>query len=623
MLLGCLEPGGPVVVHVHGIGGVGKSTLLEAFAARARGRRATVVRLDCRTVEPTERGFLQELRGAIGGSAATVPKLAARMARLGDRVLLTLDTCEVFCLMDTWLRQVFVPALPDNVRVIMAGREPPVSAWQSAPGWQGLFRSLPIDGLREGDAIDLLHGLGVAESDAHRVNRFARGHPLSLRLAASALRERPDLDLEEGAIPRVVEELTRTYLAHVRDPLTRESLDAASVVRRTTQSVLQAMLPSAAPQDAFDRLRALPFVERRRDGLIVHDVVKRAIAGTLRGADPSRHRAYRRAAWRHFRTELRTAAGPDLWRTTADVLYLIENPVVRGAFFPEEGQRYAVEPALAADGDAILSIARRHEGPQGVRALEVWWRRAARWFSVVRRADGAVTGFYCMAPPDAMDAQVVAADPVAAAWIEYLRADPVPRDERVLFIRRWLGADDGELPSPVQAACWLDIKRAYVTLRPSLRRIVTTVRALQTWAPIVTQLGFRPLDAVVELDGAPNYTAVLDFGPESVDGWLTGLVGAELGVTDTVTLDEASREVVAGDRRIALSPLEFGVLRYLWAHEGNVIDRAALLEACWEADYDGGSNVVDVVMRGLRRKLGDRAAMIETLRGKGYRFRKA
>src|SRR5439155_22776371 len=230
------------------------------------------------------------------------------------------------------------------------------------------------DGLSARDSIELLHGLGVAESAAYRVNRFAHGHPLSLRLAASALRERPDLDLEESTIPRVVEELTRTYLADVRDPLTRESLDAASVVRRTTQSVLHAMLPAVAPQDAFERLRALPFVERRRDGLIVHDAVKRAIAGTLRAADPSRHRAYRRAAWQHFRTELRTAAGPDLWRTTADVLYLIENPVVRSAFFPEEAQRYAVEPAVASDADAILAIARRHEGPQGAKAIDAWWR---------------------------------------------------------------------------------------------------------------------------------------------------------------------------------------------------------------------------------------------------------
>src|SRR5207247_2608786 len=129
------------------------------------------------------------------------------------------------------------------------------------------------------------------------------------------------------------------------------------------------VLPSAAPQDAFERVRLLPFVERRRDGLIVHDAVKRVIASALRTSDPSRHRADRRAAWQHFRTELRTAGGPDLWRTTADVLYLIENPVIRGAFFPEEAQRYSVEPARADDGAAIHAIARRHDGPRAAAGL--------------------------------------------------------------------------------------------------------------------------------------------------------------------------------------------------------------------------------------------------------------
>lgn len=89
------------------------------------------------------------------------------------------------------------------------------------------------------------------------------------------------------------------------------------------------------------------------------------------------------------------------------------------------------------------------------------------------------------------------------------------------------------------------------------------------------------------------------------------------------TLDEESHEFVAEGRRFALSPREFEVLRYLWDREGKVVSRADLLDDVWEPDYDGGSNVVDVVMRGLRHKLGDHAGMIETLRGSGYRFRHA
>ncbi|MFQ5897851.1 MAG: winged helix-turn-helix domain-containing protein [Candidatus Methylomirabilia bacterium] len=623
VLLQSLERDGPLVVHVQGIAGIGKSSLVHAFSSRARARRATVVRLDCHAIEPTERGFLRELAVAIGSDAATREKVVRRLGRLGRRVVLALDTYEVFRLMDTWLRQVFVPALSDNVRVMLFGRAPPVSAWLTSAGWQGLFRGMTLGPLGEREAIECLWRLGVRKQDARRINRFARGHPLALKLAASLASERPDLDLEEVAIPRVVEELTRTYLADVQDSLTRQALDAASVVRRTTLPLLRAMLPASAPQDAHERLRALPFVERGRDGLIVHDAVQPAIAATLRAADPSRYRAYRRAAWQHLRAEVRTAGSPDLWRYTADILYLIENPVVREAFFPSGVNLFAVEPARPEDGRAFHAISKRHEGPRGVKALDAWWARAPQCFHAVRARDGTVAGFYCMADADAIRPALLRDDPVVQRWWTYLGKDPVPRDQQVLFLRRWLGEEHGEAPSPVQAACWLDIKRTYMERRPHLRRVFTTVRDLPTYAPVVRKLGFQAIaEAGVELDGAIYHAAMLDFGPLSVDGWLTALVAAELGVEEEAILDMDARELVVGSRRIGLTAREFAVLHYLWQREGKVVTRMSLLEDVWEPDYEGGSNVADVVVRSLRRKLADRASMIETVRGAGYRFRR-
>ena len=148
-----------------------------------------------------------------------------------------------------------------------------------------------------------------------------------------------------------------------------------------------------------------------------------------------------------------------------------------------------------------------------------------------------------------------------------------------------------------------------------------TVCDLPLYAPVATELGFRPLDFAIDMDGAQYSSAALDFGPASVDGWLTRLLAAELGVTDAATLDDQSHELVTGERRIALSEREYDVIRYLWDHEGQVVDRAELLDEVWDGEYDGGSNVVDVVIRGLRRKLADQASMIETLRGQGYRLR--
>ena len=74
-LLQLLEEGGPRVAWVHGIAGIGKSTLLAAFLGQARDAGATVVRLDGRAIEPTERGFLGALSAAIGGKATVASDL--------------------------------------------------------------------------------------------------------------------------------------------------------------------------------------------------------------------------------------------------------------------------------------------------------------------------------------------------------------------------------------------------------------------------------------------------------------------------------------------------------------------------------------------------------------------
>ena len=59
-LLEVLTPDGPLVSHIHGIAGLGKSSLLAQFAKQATGRGAVVTMMDCRLVEPTAGGFLEQ-----------------------------------------------------------------------------------------------------------------------------------------------------------------------------------------------------------------------------------------------------------------------------------------------------------------------------------------------------------------------------------------------------------------------------------------------------------------------------------------------------------------------------------------------------------------------------------
>lgn len=621
-----LADDGPVIAGVHGIGGIGKSTLLSAFAARAQQLGATVISLDCRAVEPTERGFLSELSTVVGADLHNPDNAAHALGRIAGRVILMLDTYERFRLMDSWLRQVFVPSLSDNVRIVLCGRDPMMTGWLTAPGWHGLVLTLALDTLSDRDALDLLARSQVSSADARHIMRLTRGHPLALKLGAAAAGEgRRTVDLESAVLPRVVEELTRLYVADIGDAFTRRVLNAASVVRRTTLSLLSAMLPDASPQDAYERLRALPFVTMSREGLHVHDTMQQTIAAALKAADPTTYREHRRAAWRQLRTEFRNVGTSEMWRYTADMLYIIENPVTHNAFFPPKADLLAVEAAGPADGAAIEAIIARHEGEEAAAWLLGWWRRAPRAFRVVRDQQGVLTGFYALFEAASADIDVASmeADPVLRSWLAHLRRSPVAADARVLFCPCWLSAADGEAPSPEQGAIWIDMKRSYTEMRPRLRRIYMPVVDIATYAPIAGGLGFRVIeDAGASLDGKTYHAAMLDFGPQSVDGWLAGLVATELGIEDEQLLDANARELVLDGRRVALTRREFAVMQLLTERPGTAISRTTLLDTIWGIDYEGGSNVVDAVVRLLRKKLGGRASYIESVSGIGYRFKR-
>jgi two-component system copper resistance phosphate regulon response regulator CusR len=85
-----------------------------------------------------------------------------------------------------------------------------------------------------------------------------------------------------------------------------------------------------------------------------------------------------------------------------------------------------------------------------------------------------------------------------------------------------------------------------------------------------------------------------------------------------LALDPRTRRVVAGGRDIELSAREYSMLEVLMRHPGQVMSREQLLAHVWGYDFDPGSNVVDVYIGYLRRKLG--AGSIETVRGAGYRL---
>ncbi|KJH72467.1 response regulator transcription factor [Aliterella atlantica] len=85
-----------------------------------------------------------------------------------------------------------------------------------------------------------------------------------------------------------------------------------------------------------------------------------------------------------------------------------------------------------------------------------------------------------------------------------------------------------------------------------------------------------------------------------------------------ITIDLRLRQAKVGDRSVELSAKEFIMIETFLRHPNQVLSREQLLSAVWGYDYDPGSNIVDVYVGYLRKKLSSQ--LIETVRGMGYRF---
>jgi two-component system response regulator PhoP len=146
---------------------------------------------------------------------------------------------------------------------------------------------------------------------------------------------------------------------------------------------------------------------------------------------------------------------------------------------------------------------------------------------------------------------------------------------------------------------------------------ILVLTARDRWQDKVEALKLGADDYVVKPFHVEELLARVDALVRRAGGWAQSQL-----VCGPVTLDTRTQEVSVEGSRLELTSFEYKLLEYLMLHAGEVVSKSQITEALYDQDFERDSNVIEVFIGRLRRKLDPDGAFkpIETLRGRGYRL---
>ena len=582
------------VLYLHGPGGIGKSSLLAAFAEIATEHGATVVRLDGRELAATPGAIRAAMRGVV-----EVPD-DGPISVTSDPLVLLIDSYERLMPVDEWLRERLAPRLPVDAVTVLAGRRPPEPGWRADPAWRDLLRVVSLRNLAPADSRAYLAACGVDPEHHERLVALTHGHPLGLSLCADVAVRGGELG-GDTLHPDLVGDLVRSFVDVVPDERQRVVLAACAQARVTTEEILRAALgPDSDAGESHERfawLQELSFIETAPDGVFPHELARDVLDADLRWRDAAEYtRIFRRVAGA-IRGRLGSLRGAEQQRAISDLKFLFRH--IPGVLSPIDWEAWGQHHPVAAvpdDRESVLALISAAEGEEAARIAALWWAAQPEGFSVLRDRSDAVRGVICLLDLTAAAEADRAADPGAMTVWNHAHDQRPPRPGEVVAQTRFIVDREAyQGPSPTLNAVPIVTLQRQLATR-NLAWDYLTMRDPDTWDDFFALADFHRIrDADFEVAGRRFGVFAHDFRERPVDELIDLWIERSLGQDPTL-------QVRSGSQPQVLSQEEF-----------TDAVRQALRDLS-RADLLGRNPLLGT--RLLRQEAGDRepdAAMLEAL----------
>ena len=540
-----LTAGSFSVLWVYGPGGIGKSTLLRAFAEAARNAGYLLAQIDGARVMPTPDGIGAAVWESLsdGIDELTYGRTPAKPS------VIMIDAAERLQPVEGWLREDFLPALPAETRVIIAGRRPPDAAWRSDPGWRDLLRVMPLRNFSPDQTRTLLKIEGMPTNLLDQVMTLTHGHPLAVSLLIDAVRRSgPGIDVPESLqdLPDVVTALLGRIVEHAPTGRHRAALQVSAHAAATTEPLLRTALPAEAEEasELWEWLRDLSIMEETQAGIFPHDVARDVLEADLRRRDPDTYADIHRRLRGYLVDQVKASAGnPDaLQQAVADLLFLIRDHPVAGAYWYWDAlEGCPGQPAQPSQFDVMIAMTRETQGEQQAELAAHWLGRQPEAFRVFEGPDGEIGGYAARLALHLASREDIEADPGTAALWRYAQQHHAPPPGELVLGWRFVVDRDPDERHPRLAGTMFGAWHVIdILLRgPTAWEFDACYTDLDYWERFFNHFDFVHLPEADYHIGPSRYvTFGHDWRRVGVADWLEVTAARELGEQVTITAPE-------------------------------------------------------------------------------------
>ena len=507
-----------IVLHIHGPGGVGKTTLLRQFVGLCGKAGVVSHTIDARNLQPTPVSFQNGL--LIATQSETVEAALEKLTQTPKNVLFV-DTFEAIQPLDGWIRDRFIPQLPENTLVVILGRKRPSSGWRSF-GWQSLARAVPLRNLGDQDSYKYLSAQDVPVENHSEIVRLTHGFPLALCLVADTFTHHGRLQLAGLASPDVLGVLLDRFLEGVTSSEHRDLLDLCVLVRTTTEALIASVFGSENSRDLFEWLRGLSFVEETSSGLMPHDLARDTIAAEIRWRNPDHFSELHHKARSYYADRLDRASGPTQQAILFDYIYLHRDSPMMQPFFDWNSSPNAfVDSARPEDEEQIVSLVTSNEGPDSGRIARYWFHKQPGSFLVVRdsHSESGIVGLLGKVRLDLVEPNDHTDPAISSALATQDFARLRPGDVGIHF-RFWMAAEGYQSVGATQSLLFIAIVQHNFAV-PSLGITILSFAQPDFWAPMFDYaLHRRVTDADFSVGGISYGVFAMDWRAIPPKKWL-------------------------------------------------------------------------------------------------------